>query len=1040
MGLGAAMAGADGGEERFCRCGTCGGEWRIPAAQWGGDMVCPGCGGFIGRGVFLGHFQAVRRVASGGFGDVIEGIDSVIGRRVAIKTLRHRLLENPQFVARFAREAEVLAGLSHPNVAEVYGFFGQGDTHYLVMEFVEGGSLLARIQRGGRVPEEELLRIATGAVRGLLAALAKRVLHRDIKPANMLFAGQGRIKLVDFGLAVSVEEAIAGMGERIGSPHYTAPERIEGAAEDFRGDMYSLGVTLFHAAAGRTPFQATDATVMAWKHLKAQRVSVKTFAPGLSDDTVALINRCMARRPEDRFRTYFELLDALESAQKELVFAPTKKAAPPPDLVGASPESSWALRWLGIGAAAVLLFAGGIFALKSRDRGPEFDDTVAPPADQRQREDHTTAGNEAPNPLSPGPTAHTGGLGPEMLANPSFETAAEPGTLYVHPPASATGTRTIREYDTAPAGYRIDCYQIGPNYTYIQFSRPLNLPIGVGTNYVLTFRARSTEPFRVGRISVQKRTHPFSDYMSRYEGETPVISDQWATYRMVCAASTNAQDARVMFFLGNTLPPGSTLYIDTLSLRASAQRQAPSTVQKATLPAAGQSAAGLTDAERGLVARWKLDETNGTTAVDSSAMGNDLTIFGTTDPAAWAGCAGSFRGGNTNYYLIRRPINGLCGDAITFGCWIKTTGSAAPHAILSYQTSTTAADIDKEFLVSRPSDIRVFRGRTFLRSTGVNVNDGRWHHLAVTWKSLDGALNLYKDGVRAYSGTLEVGTPLRCDGALVIGQDQDAVGGGFDPAQAFAGSLGDYRIYTNVLNPEAIAEMAKSPPPTRAEAPPGMTPYIAVNESPYAYGGSLAAHWKLDETDGLIANDSSRNGVPGSLKNGPTWTTNGMAGGALGFDGRDDCVVADGVGVNSTPGGCNTIAFWMYWNGDGSRAQMPFSWDGLYCLLFFHGSFGINTGTGDLLGIPSTGLAGQWRHVAVVFPNGIPSPDNAKIYIDGVRQTVTQRFGSPLSRAASRKIFLSGCGYSAGYKFGGIVDDVRVYNRELTREEVQGLY
>lgn len=342
---------------RFARCGACRQDWTLREEIWAPGMSCPNCGTVITEGAFFRHYQAVRRIDVGGLGEVMEAIDSVSGRTVAIKTLRHELFHNPTFLAQFAREAITLANLAHPNIVEVYEFFQDRGIHLLAMEYLDHGTLLSRVRREGPLPERDLLRIGIDAVRGLAAALAKGVLHHDIKPANILFDAHGRAKLVDFGLALPIDQALAATGGNWGSPYYVPPERIENLPEDFRGDIYSLGVALFHAASGRTPFQATSASTMAWKHLKAQHVSVKTFARHLSEPTAALINTCMERRPGDRFQSYFDLLDAMESAEKKLLFRPPPKPAPAPDIIGASAESSWTLRWIGLGFATVLLLS-----------------------------------------------------------------------------------------------------------------------------------------------------------------------------------------------------------------------------------------------------------------------------------------------------------------------------------------------------------------------------------------------------------------------------------------------------------------------------------------------------------------------------------------------------------------------------------------------------------------------------------------------------------------------------------------------------------
>lgn len=452
---------------RHARCGACGQAWVLREELWGPGMACPACGTPVPETALLGQYQVVRRLDTGGLGDVFEAIDSVISRTVAIKTLRHGLFRDPGFIAQFAREADVLGALAHPNIAGIFEFFPCRGTHCLVMEFLPKGNLLSQIRQHGPLSESDLLRVGMDAVRGLAAALEKGLLHRDVKPANILFDAQGRAKLADFGLSVPLEQALAMTGPAWGSPYYIPPERIEGRPEDFRGDMYSLGVTLFHAAAGRTPFQATSASVMAWKHLKAQHVSVKTFARHLSEPTSSLINRCMERRPEDRFRTYFELLDALESARKELVFAPPTPKPPPPDLIGASGASAWTFRWLGAGAISAVLIAGIILALRTRDRGFDIYDTFAEPA----------AGSVEPGPASTSPQP----AGPAIVRFTEAEGYRE-GTL-AHP----EWVNRSENWTVAPGGGRL-IHGPGEGPGIAVFRRPFSVPPGSAIRGKARFR------------------------------------------------------------------------------------------------------------------------------------------------------------------------------------------------------------------------------------------------------------------------------------------------------------------------------------------------------------------------------------------------------------------------------------------------------------------------------------------------------------------------------------------------------------------------
>lgn len=396
------MCAAGPGLNYYARCPSCQQNWLQLADSWAPGMTCPNCGLAVPQGAIIGRFQLVREISSGGLGNVYEAIDSNTGRLVAVKMLKTGVLGDAAAVSRFAQEAQIAASLSHPNVAEVYDFGQAEGTYFLAMEMLEHGSLAQKIQVGP-LPEREVLKVGLDIARGLQAASAKGLLHRDIKPGNIVFDPHGRAKLVDFGLAMPLDEVRRGDENAWGSPYYISPERLDGSEEDFRSDIYSLGASLFHAAAGRPPFKATSASVAAWKHLKAQRVSVKAFAPHLSEETASVINRCIERRPSDRYRNHFELIEALESALKHAMQSP-ETAAAPAGPIGGERQSDKTLRWISLAAVLVLLMAGGIFFAAKRTGKNVLEESMRDPA--------TVARVQQDVPLRPSDTvAHTTSVG-----------------------------------------------------------------------------------------------------------------------------------------------------------------------------------------------------------------------------------------------------------------------------------------------------------------------------------------------------------------------------------------------------------------------------------------------------------------------------------------------------------------------------------------------------------------------------------------------------------------------------------------------------
>lgn len=197
----------------------------------------------------------------------------------------------------------------------------------------------------------------------------------------------------------------------------------------------------------------------------------------------------------------------------------------------------------------------------------------------------------------------------------------------------------------------------------------------------------------------------------------------------------------------------------------------------------------------------------------------------------------------------------------------------------------------------------------------------------------------------------------------------------------------------------------------------------------------LVGYWTLDGD----ADDDSAYGHTGTVGTGVNWTA-GEVNEAASFNGStESSITLYNLDVNTAVGGSNTVAFWMKW--DGTSGQVPFAWNSYYDLFFMNGSFGINTGEGNILGISSSGLSNTWVHVVAIFPNGVPAPSNTKIYINGVEQTVTQRVGqTTVSRNATSKAFIGAWTGGNLYNFSGSIDELQIFNRELSTEEISTLF
>jgi len=279
---------------------------------------CPACGTAIRARTKLKNFTLVEVLGVGGMGAVYKALDMNLDRMVALKVVRKEFSADAEYLEKFEREAQVTASVNHPHVVKVYSFGSDHGLFYIAMELVDKGSLDDLMNLQGRVAEIQAINVGIQVAQGLQAALQQGLIHRDVKPGNILFADAQTAKIVDFGLALLAEHEAEERGEVWGTPYYVAPEKLDHLPEDFRSDMYSLGGTLFHAIAGRPPFEADTASMVALKHLKSKAVSLQAFAPDVSSATAYVINRTLNKDPEQRYQSYAEMIEHLEYAKAQL--------------------------------------------------------------------------------------------------------------------------------------------------------------------------------------------------------------------------------------------------------------------------------------------------------------------------------------------------------------------------------------------------------------------------------------------------------------------------------------------------------------------------------------------------------------------------------------------------------------------------------------------------------------------------------------------------------------------------------------------------
>ena len=327
------------------------------------------------------RYVVEHRIGQGGMGVVYLARHKLIDKRFAIKVLRVEMVGAPDHVRRFLTEARAASSIGNPHIVDVVDFGQLPDSApYFVMEHLEGVSLATRMAERRGLPFAEVMRIAAEIADGLHAAHEAGIVHRDLKPDNVMLQRGGDhpdfVKVLDFGVAkVGVEtarETVA--GTVLGTPHYMSPEQAEGKSVDRRTDIYSLGVMMYEMTVGRVPFQAENFMGILNQHVHKPATPVGELRLDVPPVLEAIIQRCMAKAPSDRFATMTELIAALGvgavGGQVALVTKPRQRGS--------------RAAWLGLGAM-VVFFAVGLFfarsALHRRAARADAPTSLAPIAD-----------------------------------------------------------------------------------------------------------------------------------------------------------------------------------------------------------------------------------------------------------------------------------------------------------------------------------------------------------------------------------------------------------------------------------------------------------------------------------------------------------------------------------------------------------------------------------------------------------------------------------------------------------------------------------
>ena len=323
--------------------------------------------------VIGGRYRVVGKLGGGGMANVYLAEDTTLGRRVAIKVLLKRFVEDAKFVERFRREAKAAAGLNHPNIISVYDWGQVGAQNYIVMEYVKGETLKELVRRRGRLTGSEAVTIGLALLDALSAAHAKGVVHRDIKSQNILIDEEGRAKVGDFGIAQAGDPSMTEAGSILGTAQYLAPEQARGERVDERSDLYSVGIVLYEMLTGTVPFKGDTAVTVALKHVNELPREPAELVPGMPFALNQIVLKALAKDPARRYANAGEFAADLRAALsggplRAATFdfaAERTQVVVPPAIPGEQ-----ATRVMAAGAAAGPARAGGARPPQKKPRSP----------------------------------------------------------------------------------------------------------------------------------------------------------------------------------------------------------------------------------------------------------------------------------------------------------------------------------------------------------------------------------------------------------------------------------------------------------------------------------------------------------------------------------------------------------------------------------------------------------------------------------------------------------------------------------------------
>ncbi len=320
-------------------------------------------------GQMLGPYRVISQIGKGGMATVYKAYQASVDRYVAIKVLPGQLAESREFAARFQQEARIIANLEHPHILPVFDYGESGGVAYLVMRYLDAGTLRDRMEAGRPLPLAEIDRIFTQLTDALSYAHSHGIVHRDLKPSNALIDQQGNIFLTDFGIAKLLESASPRLTQTdaiLGTPAYISPEQAQSKPVDQRSDIYSLGIILYEMATGSVPFTADTPLAVLFKHITDPLPPPSSLKPDIHPAIERVILKALAKDPQHRFATAAEFLAAWKRALEEaetvhspkMISTPVPPQPKPVPAPGAESKPGSSTGWVvGCLAGACLLFS-----------------------------------------------------------------------------------------------------------------------------------------------------------------------------------------------------------------------------------------------------------------------------------------------------------------------------------------------------------------------------------------------------------------------------------------------------------------------------------------------------------------------------------------------------------------------------------------------------------------------------------------------------------------------------------------------------------